>query len=190
MLERAFGAGVRPRGVAGGRFYGKYEQFWKWLEGRGRSYALAVSPSHQLWQRINGAPRWESAEKSPELSEAGSWERVETDTNDKWLQDREWVRHRLAYYAPPGWERWLLTGRSVAQPDEYTHYRTYNPEGIPLAELVRRVGIALAVENGIEQAKYEVGVDQYEVRGWEAWHRHVTLCLLAHAALQVTRADR
>ena len=38
-----------------------------------------------------------------------------------------------------------------------------------------------------EQAKGEVGLDQYEVRGWAAWHRHVTLALLAHAYLEVTR---
>ena len=38
-----------------------------------------------------------------------------------------------------------------------------------------------------EQAEGEVGLDQYEVRGWAAWHRHVTLALLAHAYLEVTR---
>ena len=40
---------------------------------------------------------------------------------------------------------------------------------------------------GFEQAKGEVGLDQYEVRRWDAWHRHVTLALLAHAYLEVTR---
>jgi SRSO17 transposase len=29
--------------------------------------------------------------------------------------------------------------------------------------------------------------DHYEVRRWEAWHRYVTLCLLAHAFLTVVR---
>jgi SRSO17 transposase len=43
------------------------------------------------------------------------------------------------------------------------------------------------VEVAFEQAKGEVGLDQYEVRGWAAWHRHVTLALLAHAYLEVTR---
>ena len=38
-----------------------------------------------------------------------------------------------------------------------------------------------------EQAKGEVGLDQYEVRRWDAWHRHVTFALLAHAYLAVTR---
>ena len=30
-------------------------------------------------------------------------------------------------------------------------------------------------------------MDHYEVRRWGAWHRYVTLCLLAHAFLVVTR---
>ena len=33
-----------------------------------------------------------------------------------------------------------------------------------------------------------VGLDEYEVRKWAAWYRHITLALLAHAALGVTRA--
>ena len=44
------------------------------------------------------------------------------------------------------------------------------------------------IEECFERAKGEVGLDHYEVRRWEAWHRHVTLCLLAHAFLEVTRA--
>ena len=49
-------------------------------------------------------------------------------------------------------------------------------------------GARWAIEEGFERAK-EVGLDQYEVRHWDGWHRHVTLCLLAHAYLEVTRAD-
>lgn len=30
---------------------------------------------------------------------------------------------------------------------------------------------------------------QYEVRKWEGWYRHITLALLAHAFLTVTRAE-
>ena len=40
------------------------------------------------------------------------------------------------------------------------------------------------IEMAFEDAK---GPDQYEVRKWDAWHRHITLCLLAYAALAVTR---
>ncbi len=38
-----------------------------------------------------------------------------------------------------------------------------------------------------EAAKGEVGLDEYEVRSWTGWHRHVTLAMLAHACLAVVR---
>jgi len=44
-------------------------------------------------------------------------------------------------------------------------------------------------EDGVAQAKGEVGRDAYEVRGWPAWHRQVTFCLLAQAARAVLCAS-
>ncbi len=44
------------------------------------------------------------------------------------------------------------------------------------------------IEECFAQAKGKVGWDQYEVRRWDAWHRYITLGLLAHALLVVTRA--
>jgi SRSO17 transposase len=32
-------------------------------------------------------------------------------------------------------------------------------------------------------------MDHYEVRTWTAWHRFVTLCMVAHALLVVLRAQ-
>jgi SRSO17 transposase len=49
-------------------------------------------------------------------------------------------------------------------------------------------GTRWAIEDGFQQAKNEVGLDHYEVRRWPGWYRHVTLALLAHAFLVVTRA--
>ena len=43
------------------------------------------------------------------------------------------------------------------------------------------------IEEGFQQAKTEVGLDHYEVRRWPGWYRHITLALLAHAFLVVTR---
>ena len=38
-----------------------------------------------------------------------------------------------------------------------------------------------------EEAKGEVGLDEYEVRRWDGWYRHITLAMLAHAYLTVIR---
>ena len=72
---------------------------------------------------------------------------------------------------------------------EYDYYRACEPEETPLAELARVASINRSIVVRLERAKAGVGLDQYEVRRWDAWHRHVTLCLLAHAALEVARTD-
>ncbi|MBI1324084.1 IS701 family transposase, partial [bacterium] len=46
-----------------------------------------------------------------------------------------------------------------------------------------------AIESAFEQAKQEVGLDDYEVRSWDGWHRHITLALLAHAFLEILRVS-
>src|SRR5438874_2300275 len=58
-----------------------------------------------------------------------------------------------------------------------------------LAEVVRVTGSRWKIEEGYEQAKGEVGLDQYEVRTWRAWYRYMTLALLAYAALVVMQAQ-
>jgi SRSO17 transposase len=82
-----------------------------------------------------------------------------------------------------------LIRRSLCDPSERAYYRAYGPANTTLAELVRVAGSRWRIEEGYEQAKGEVGLDQYEVRGFRAWYRHVTLALLAHAVLAVLRAQ-
>jgi hypothetical protein len=58
-----------------------------------------------------------------------------------------------------------------------------------LATVCRVVGVRWQIESGFEAAKGECGLDEYEVRTWDAWHRHITLALLAHAFLMVIRCQ-
>src|SRR5207302_10739173 len=89
--------------------------------------------------------------------------------------------------APPGWTSGLLVRRKRDEPDELACHRTLAPEGTGLATLVRVAGTRWTIEACFEAAKGEVGLDQYEVRSWTGWHRHVTLAMLAHAYLAVVR---
>jgi hypothetical protein len=79
--------------------------------------------------------------------------------------------------------RWLLVRRPPEAPEECTYFRAYGPVTTLAEELVRVAGARWAVEEAFAQAKGEVGLDHYEVRRWDAWHRHITLGLLAHAYL-------
>ena len=83
--------------------------------------------------------------------------------------------------------RWLLVRRSTDDPEDRGFYQVYGPEGTQIEERVRVCQERWAVEERFAEAKGEVGLDHYEVRRWGAWHRHITLCLLAHAFLAVTR---
>jgi SRSO17 transposase len=55
--------------------------------------------------------------------------------------------------------------------------------------VVQVAGSRWKIEEGYEQAKGEVGLDQYEVRTWRAWYRYITLALLAYATLVVVQGQ-
>jgi SRSO17 transposase len=57
-----------------------------------------------------------------------------------------------------------------------------------LQELATVIGSRWTVEQCFEVGKGEVGLDEYEVRSWQGWYRHITLCMLAQAFLTVLRA--
>ena len=79
----------------------------------------------------------------------------------------------------PGWQKGLLIRRKLAQPEAFTFYLTLAPEATGSADLVRVAGTRWTIEACFEAAKGEVGLDQYEVRSWTGWHRHITLAMLA-----------
>ena len=56
-----------------------------------------------------------------------------------------------------------------------------------MAELVRVAGHRWIIEDAFKEAKQEVGLDEYQVRRWTGWYRHITLALLVHAFLAVCR---
>lgn len=106
--------------------------------------------------------------------------------------DRENTRSaRARFNCPhaPEWERWLLVRRSLTDKADLAYYVAFAPRGTTLEEMVSVAGTRWTVETGLETAKGEVGLDQYEVRSWSGWYRHITLSLLAHAFLTVTRAQ-
>ncbi|WUT58279.1 hypothetical protein OIE50_48995 [Streptomyces canus] len=89
----------------------------------------------------------------------------------------------------PTHHRWALARRSISRPDEIAHYLGYAPVGTGVDQLVRVAGRRWAIEECFQAAKNECGLDQYEVRRYVGWTRHITLAMLAHAFLAVTAAQ-
>jgi SRSO17 transposase len=188
MLERAFAAGVPAAWVAGDEPYGNDGGLRRWLEARRRPYVLAVARAHPAWAAVGGgAPAQVRAEALLATIPADGWRRIDIGAGSKGPRVYDWACGRLPYRTEEGWAQWLLLRRSVTKPEAVAFYRAYGRDGTTVEELARVAGTRWAIEEGFERAK-EVGLDQYEVRRWDGWHRHVTLCLLAHAFLEVTRA--
>ena len=70
---------------------------------------------------------------------------------------------------------------------EYAYYLCAAPPQTTLADLAIAAGQRWAVECCFESAKQETGLDDYEVRSWHGWYRHVTLSMAALAMLAAVR---
>jgi SRSO17 transposase len=187
MLARALEAGVPARWVAGDEVYGGDRRLRVWLEERGVAHVLAVKSSEPLWAATERGPAQVPAAALAAALPARAWRRLSAGDGAKGPRLDDWARVPLRPLGEPGKGYWLLARRGLAEPHELAYFVCFGPERTPLRELVRVAGTRWAVEEGFERAK-EVGLDQYEVRHWGGWYRHVTLCLLAHAYLEVTRA--
>jgi SRSO17 transposase len=76
------------------------------------------------------------------------------------------------------------------QADEPTGYWLSTlPEGTPAEELVRLAKIRWRIEHDYRELKTGLGLDHFEGRSFNGWHRHVTLAVLAQAFITMTRTD-
>jgi SRSO17 transposase len=179
MLARAFAAGVPCAWVTGDSVYGSDHALRRLVESQGRGYVLAVTSA----QRLGLKPVADWLEDVP----AKAWRRLSAGDGAKGPRFYDWAYLPYRSVTAPGWQKGLLVRRKIAAPDKLAFYLTLAPEAVSLAELVRVAGTRWTIEACFEAAKGEVGLDDYEVRSWTGWHRHVTLAMLAHAYLAVVR---
>jgi SRSO17 transposase len=188
MLERAFAAGVPAAWVTGDSVYGKDRRLRVWLEEQEQPFVLEVACNEPLWVATAHGSGQVRADQLAASVPKEQWERLSAGWGAKGPRLYDWARVPLFRLDWPGFEHWLLVRRSIADPEELAYYVGFAPAGTTLAQLVRVAGSRWAIEECLESAKNEVGLDQYEVRRWEAWYRYITLSLLAHAYLTVLRA--
>jgi SRSO17 transposase len=156
-----------------------------WLEERSEAYVLAVSVKEPLWV---GYEQYRADALATHLA-ASDWFRLSCGDGTKGPRIYDWARVKLNCSTAPEWHRWLLVRRSVSDPTELAYYVVFGPASTRLEEMVSVAGTRWTIETGFETAKGEVGLDQYEVRSWQGWYRHITLSIVAHAFLSVARAQ-
>jgi SRSO17 transposase len=156
---------------------------------------LAVPSNESLW----AGPIWEEGQVQTAAEIADrlppeAFQRPSAGKGSKGKRLSDWALiplWRLQLTAKEqAWSHALLIRRSTEDPEEAAHYVVFAPRGdTSLGTVVGVAGMRWSIEEGFEQAKDVCGLDEQEVRKYEAWHRHITLSLLAHAFLAVVAAQ-
>ena len=187
MLERAVESGIPFAWVAGDEVYGSDRNLRLWLERADVPHVLAIKKSEKLWALTEKGPLQVRADRLASQVDESGWVRCSAGNGAKGPRVYDWAAVGIRPLKEPGKGHWLLARRSIAKPGELAYYVCYGPAGTTLEELVRVAGTRWAIEECFEEAKGQVGLDQYEVRRWDGWYRHITLAMLAHAYLMVIR---
>ncbi|MFI0908810.1 IS701 family transposase [Streptomyces sioyaensis] len=188
MILRALASPLPIAWVTGDCAYGQEWRMRRTLEEAGVAYVLVVPKSQQLhapFGRIDQA-----IADAPDQA----WERRSCGDGAKGPRLYDWAAARLPVIDVfdgdrPTHQRWVLARRSLGRPDEIAYYLAYAPNGTSVADLVRVAGSRWAIEEAFQAAKNECGLDQYEVRRYPGWYRHITLAMLAHAFLAAVAAQ-
>lgn len=188
MLLRAIDAGVPAGWVAGDEVYGQYHRLRALLEEHGMSYVLAVPVNQRVIATVAGRVLEERADTLAAGLPPQAWKRISAGAGSKGPRVYHWARATVRPLEDSGAGHWLLARRNLSDPTDLAYYLCHGPADTPLRELVRVAGARWAIEESFQTAKGEVGLDQYQVRRWDGWYRHVTLAMLAHAFLTATRA--
>jgi SRSO17 transposase len=188
MLERALSHGLPFAWVTADSVYGADYHLRRFLTEHQIPYALAVAPNQQMHlgekegYAILRVDDWLVRRKSRQR-----WHRLSAGKGSKGPRLFDWTWWKMNAEVPDGWQAWVLVRRSISDPTELTYYLVCAPKNTTLQEVVLVVGQRWKVEEAIERGKSECGLDQYEVRSWTGWYRHVTLSLVAQFCATLMR---
>jgi len=188
MIGRALDAGVPAGWVTGDEVYGQHSRLRMMLEERQMPYVLAVPVNQRVIALVDGNLAELRADALARRLPPQAWKKISAGSGSKGPREYHWARAAIRPLEDAR-SYWLLVRRSLVDPDDLAYYLCHGPERTPLRELVRVAGARWAIEETFQTAKGQVGLDQYQVRRYDSWYRHITLAMLAHAFLTVTTAD-
>ncbi len=190
MLARAVDNRVPARWVTGDEVYGQHYRLRARIEELGLFYVLAVPVSQHV---IAAGPREGRQCRADELIAAlpaQAWRRRSAGHGAKGDRLYDWARTPIHGPEFPDSSYWLLARRSTSDPTDLAYYLCHAPARTGLADLVTVAGTRWAIEETFQTAKGQTGLDHYQVRQYTGWYRHITLSMLAHAFLTVTRSKK
>ena len=215
QIEAALKAGVARGVVLADAGYGADGAFRARLTTLGLSYAVGVQPTLSVWppgEEPLPAKPWNGKGRPPSrvrrdddhrpLSAknlalrlpAEAWALVEwREGSNQTLSSRfAAVRLRPAsrdhQLAAPHPVEWLVIEwpESEAQPTKY--WLSTLLENVNIKDLIDIIKLRWRIERDYEELKSELGLAQFEGRGWRGFHHHASLCIAAYGFLLLERA--
>lgn len=184
MIEQAIVAGVTAKWVTADAVYGSDYHFRIALENQGLGYVVGVRTDFAACVGFRQVRVRELLAEVP----TDAWQRLRCGAGSKGPRWYDWAITRINGPEPKQSQRWLLIRRRVSDPTEVAYFACAGPPKATLSELVDVAGKRWVIEECFELAKGDCGLDEYEVRSWVGWHRHVTLSLFALAVVAVIRS--
>jgi SRSO17 transposase len=186
LLDEARVCAVAHTCVTGDADYGDNPNFLNGLEERGDRYVMAVRASFSVTlERSASSPvqRADTVLATPPLrawqtvtwSEGSTgWQRAKCLALRCWRVDGDGMRHG-------GWLVGQRPGRE--QDGDWKYFWSNFPPATPLVVMLEYAHRRHWVEQYHEEAKRELGWDQYQGRRWDGFHRHAITVMLSYSFL-------
>ena len=184
MLQRAVEAGVPFAWFTADEAYGQNPGLRDWCEQQDIAYVMATRCDHEVPSGLHTTTR---VDHLISRIRPGAWRRMSCGDGAHGPRVYDWVSVPIRREFPHGRRGWVLARRNIAT-GELAYYVCFGPRGTRLRSLVAAAGARWAIEESFQTAKNEVGLDQYQVRRYDAWYAHITLAMTAAAFLTITRA--
>jgi SRSO17 transposase len=198
MVQRAFEAHGPTAWVVAGGSLAPHNRLRAWLGERGQPYVLAT-PVESLVPVRDGA--LVEPGRIVDAVPRSAWIRADRTSAPAAAGER-WALVSMADPADPSGaagaagaergqrlEHGLLIRRPSTRSAESEFYRCGFPGRAPLLELVRAARAEDTVRQNVRWANENIGLDHYQVRRYDAWYRHMTLCLLAGVFVATSRLE-
>ncbi|QCX82460.1 hypothetical protein C9F11_45675 (plasmid) [Streptomyces sp. YIM 121038] len=190
LVTRALSSPLPVSWVTADALYGQDWHFRRMIEEAGLGYVVAVPKSQQV-KSLAGC--WRIDQLVVDAPD-DAWERLSCGDGVKGPRVYDWAAAQLPAVpffdgGEPSHRGWVMARRSIARPDEIAYYLAHAPTGTTADQLVTVAGSRWSIESCFQNAKNECGLDEYEVRRYVGWYRHITLAMLAHAFLAVMTAQ-
>jgi SRSO17 transposase len=184
MIERAVAAQVPFGWFTADEAFGQNPGLRDWLQEQDIAYVMATRNDDEVPAGLHTvSPVKDMIGKV----RPGAWRRMSCGDGAHGPRVYDWAWTPIRTQFAHDRRGWVLARRSVST-GEIAYYRCFGARGTQLRDLVRVAGARWAIEESFQTAKNEVGLDQYQVRRYDAWYAHITLAMAAAAFLVVTRA--